>query len=288
MPASGAQEGDPAADCGTREQLRHRLIDAFAAQEDVYRICLFGREAEAKHDRYSDIDMVVYSNDPARTKASYREVFSSISPIRATFTLGGTTDTYSEMVMLRGYCPYHKVDFSIGDWGLWESGLLEVYASPNRARTPRSTLRNVEIERNVAYVLTDVLFSVARFTKCLFRRDIDMYRRWESITDLTLVLLHEKHFGWERETRSKRLDGYQTKCLCEALGAEEAGRLHRIRPPHARLDLAASYQASFELLVELSRQKARHFRVALDDDLIAYVGGFMDDEIRRYALGARG
>jgi hypothetical protein len=72
MPANGAQEGDPAADCGTREQLRRRLIDAFAAQEDVYRICLFGREAEAKHDRYSDIDMVVYSNDPARTKAWYR------------------------------------------------------------------------------------------------------------------------------------------------------------------------------------------------------------------------
>ncbi|HUT21536.1 MAG TPA: hypothetical protein VM366_20480 [Anaerolineae bacterium] len=141
---------------------------------------------------------------------------------------------------------------------------------------------------NVAYVLTDVLFSVDRFTKCLFRRDIDMYRRWESITDLTLVLLYEKRFGWERETLRKRLDGYQTKCLCEALAAEEAAHLHRIRPPHARLDLAASYQASVELLVELSRQKARHFGVALDDDLIAQIGGFMDDEIRRYALSARG
>ena len=140
----------------------------------------------------------------------------------------------------------------------------------------------------MAYVLTDVLFSVDRFTKCLFRRDIDMYRRWESITDLTLVLLYEKHFGWERETLRKRLDGYRTKCLCEALAAEEAAHLHRIRPPHARLDLAASYQASVELLVELSRQKARHFGVALDDDLIAQIGGFMDDEIRRYALSARG
>jgi len=136
-------------------------------------------------------------------------------------------------------------------------------------------------------VLTDVLFSVARFTKCLFRCDIDMYRRWESITDLTLVLLYERHFGWERETCWKRLDGYQSKCLCEALAAEEADRLHRIRPPHARLDLAASYQASVELF-DLSRQKARRFRVALDDDLIAYVGGFVDDEIRRYVLGARG
>jgi len=146
MSASGAQE-DPVADCGTREQLRHSLIEAFSAQGEIYRICRFGREAEGKHDRCSDIDMVVYSNDPARTKASYGEVFSSISPIRATFALGGTADSYSEMVMLRDHSPYHKVDFPIGDWGLWESHLLEVYASPGRSRMPRSTWRSSETWR---------------------------------------------------------------------------------------------------------------------------------------------
>ena len=267
---------------GTRKDLRHSVIEAFAAQDEVYRICLFGREAEGTHDRYSDIDVVVYSSDPAGTKARYRDVFASISPVRATFTLGGTHKSYSEMVMLRGYSPYQKVDFTIGDWGLWESHLSVVYDSKEKPRACRSTLRAVEIRQDVAYKLTDVLFSVARFTKCLFRRDIDMYRRWQSITNLTLVLLYEKHFGWELETLKKRLDGYETKCLYEALAPEERARVHRVRPPDARLDLASSYQASVNLFVELSRQKARHLAVGLDEDLITYITGFMDAELERH------
>jgi predicted nucleotidyltransferase len=51
---------------GTREDLRHRVIEAFAVQDEIYRICTFGREAEGKHDRYSDIDVVVYSSAPIR------------------------------------------------------------------------------------------------------------------------------------------------------------------------------------------------------------------------------
>ena len=181
---------------GTRKDLRRSVIEAFAAQDEIYRICFFGREAEGKHDCYSDIDMVVYSSDLARTKARYKDVFASISPVRATFTLGGTPESYSEMVMLHDYSPYQKVDFSIGDWGLWESHLSVVYDSKEKSRACRSTLCAVEVRQDVAYKLTDVLFSVARFSKCLFRRDVDMYRRWESITNVTLVLLYEKHFGY--------------------------------------------------------------------------------------------
>jgi predicted nucleotidyltransferase len=267
---------------GTREELRRSVIAAFAAQDEIYRICLFGREAVGKHDRYSDIDMVVYSNDLATTKARYRDVFATISPVRATFTLGGTAESYSEMVMLHGYSPYHKIDFSIGDWGLWESHLSVVYDSEEKPRACRSRLWAVEIRQDVAYKLTDVLFSVARFTKCLFRRDIDMYRRWESITNVTLALLYEKHFGWQAETLKKRLNGYETQCLYEVLAPEEKEWVYRIRPLDAMLDLASSYQASIRLFVELSRLKAQHLRVVLDDDLIAYITGFMDAEIDRY------
>ena len=36
------------------------------------------------------------------------------------------------------------------------------------------------------------------------------------------------------------------------------------------------------LFVELSREKAGDLGVALDEGLIAYIGGFMDEEIGRY------
>ena len=262
---------------GTRKDLRRSVIEAFAAQDEIYRICTFGREAEGTHDRYSDIDMAVYTNDPARPQARYRGVFSSIAPVRATFARGSMPESYSEMVMLHDYSPFQKVDFSIGDRGLWESHLSVVYDDKDKPRTRLSTLRAVEIRADMAYKLTDVLFSVARFTKCLFRRDVDMYRRWKSITNVTLVLLYEKQFGWQAEKLKKRLDGYEIKRLYEVLAPQESEWVHRARPPDARLDLASIHQASVKLFVELSREKAGDLGVGVDEGLIAYVSGLMDE-----------
>jgi hypothetical protein len=85
-----------------RDELRRRVIELFSIQDDIYRISFFAREAEGRRDRYSDIDMVVFSNDLATTYARYKNVFSSISPIRATFPLGGTAEGYSDMIQLWG------------------------------------------------------------------------------------------------------------------------------------------------------------------------------------------
>jgi len=266
----------------TRDTLRQRVIDAFATQDEIYRICFFGREAEGQHDAYSDIDMIVCSQDPVKTKAHYQQVFTTISPVRATFPLGGSPDGYSEMVMLWDYSPYQKIDFSIGDWGKQDWQLLTVYERPEQPQPKLTTLEALDIRQNVAYKLTDVLFSIARFTKCLFRRDIDMYRRWESITDLTLVTLYEKYYGWQTETLQRRLGPYASKQLYAVLNSEDRQWVHKIRPPDAHLNLAQSYQDSIALFIALSRQKALHFGISLDDDFIAYMTSFMDTEMVRY------
>ncbi len=266
----------------SREELRKLVIEAFSSQDDVYRICFFGREAEGIHDCYSDIDMVVFSNDLATTYARYKSIFSSISPIRATFPLGGTAEGYSEMIQLWDYSPYQKVDFSIGDWGKQDWQLKVVYDNKEKLRNSQTKLENKPIIRDASYVLTDVLFSIARFTKCLFRGDIDMYRRWMSITDVTLALLYEKHFGWKYEMEQTRLGSYGIKCLYDALSSEEREQVHAIRSPVGKLDVASSYQASVELLIDLSKQKAEHFGIALDYDLIEYITKFMGIEMAKY------
>ncbi len=242
----------------------------------------FGREVEGKQDCYSDIDLVVFSNDLASTYARYKSVFSSISPIRATFYLGGTAEGYSEMVLLRDYSPYQKVDFSISDWGKEDWKFNVAYDSQEKRRLSPTKLEYKPILRDANYVLTDVLFSVARFTKCLFRGDIDMYRRWTSITDVTLALLYEKHFGWNSEMVQTRLGSYESKRLTDDLTPGEKAQVDIIRPPDGKLDITSSYQASVELLIELSKQKAEYFGIALDFDLIEYIRVFMRDEIERY------
>ena len=264
----------------TREELRDRLIDGFSARAEIWRICLFGREVEGRHDAYSDIDIIVHASDPARTKATYRDVFGAISPIRAMFTLGGTDRWYAEMVMLQDYSPYQKVDFSIGGKEDWPVAV--VYDNPAKRGESSSGLEAVEIRRDAAYVLMDILFSVGRFTKCLFRRDVDMYRRWESITDLALVLLYERHFGWQSETLWRRLGAHESKVLIDALGPEEAAWLDRIRPRSARLDLALSYQAAIKLIAALSEEKALYQSLALDRAFIDYILAFLDAETARY------
>ena len=265
---------------GSREELRDRLIDAFAARDEIYRICLFGREVARRQDAYSDIDIIVYSGDPARTRAEYAGVLAGISPIRATFPLGGTPEWYSEMVMLRDYNPYHKVDFSIGGKEDWPR--VTVYDDPEKPQLSVSVLREVTLHDDVVRKLTDVLFSVPRFTKCLFRRDVDMYRRWESITDLALVLLYERHFGWQPELPSRRLALYETQCLLEVLDPEEVVDLDHIRPTGGRLDLALSYQAAVKLIVALSEQKACAQHKPLDPCFTHTMVAFLDAEIARY------
>ena len=266
----------------TREDLKRHVVEAFAVRDEVYRICFFGREAEGQHDTYSDIDMIVYSQDLAKTQAHYRQVFATISPIRATFPLVGSPEGYSEMVMLRDYSPYQKIDFSIGDWGKQDWLLLTLYERPEPPQPPSTILEPLDIRQDVAYKLMDVLFSIARFTKCLFRHDIDMYRRWESITDLTLVMLYEKYFGWQTETLKRRLGPYESKQLITALSSEDREWIYKIRSPDANLNLAQSYQNSIALFVALSRQKAAYFGVTLDEDFIAYMMDFMDTEMARY------
>ena len=214
-------------------------------------------------------------------------MFASIAPLRATFRLEGTPYSYSETVLLEGYSPYHKVDFTIGDHSMldWPAGgcpNLIVYEDRQQRRESRTQLEEVETERGVEYVLTDVLFSVPRFIKCLFRRDLDMYRRWESISNATLVALHEKHFGWERETSKRKLGSSEIRHLCANLTPAERAQVQVIRPPDARLDLVLSYKASIELFIELSKRKAEHFGVTLDYDLIDFITGFMDSEVSRY------
>jgi predicted nucleotidyltransferase len=266
----------------SREELRKHVVEVFSSQDEVYRICIFGREAEGKHDFYSDVDVVVFSNDPARTYTKYRSLFSQICPIRATFPLSRTIEEYSEMILLHDYSPYQKVDFSIGDWGKKDWPLITVYESRDKPQKSATKLESQPIIRDVSYILTDVLFSVARFTKCLFRHDIDMYRRWVSITEVTLALLYEKHSGWKFEMDQARLGSSGMKRIQNDLSADEKEQVAGIYSPDGRLDLATSYPASIELLVDLSHQKADHFGIALDQELIAYIRGFMYAEIRRY------
>jgi hypothetical protein len=202
--------------------------------------------------------------------------------LRATFIIASAVDGFGEMIMLKDYPPYQKIDFSLGDSGKKFWPFLIVYDNQDKSKISQTKLNSIHIKQDVAYKLTEVLFSVPRFTKCLFREDIDMYRRWKSITDIMFVLLYEKHFGWQAETVKDKLGVYEFKCLYEALDLAEKKQLQGVYPSDAQLDLARSYQASINLFIALSQQKAEYLGVELDSAFIDYIKDFMNVEIRRF------
>ena len=267
----------------SRQELRRRVIQAFSGLDEVYKIILFGKEAAGKDDCYSDIDLIVYSNDPAKTWQHYRETFSSIAPVVGTFPLGSGPEYYAEMLLLDGFSPYQKIDFSIGvGIDLVLTSVMTVYDCPEKDTQPVSSLPVIETRYDVVYYLVDLLFSIPRFTKCLFRQDIDLYRRWNGAINRALVLMFERKFGWEEETRKGKLVSYEVERLMACLSAEERQMIFAICPPDGKVDVARSFLNAVDLTVMLSKEKADALGVRLDEGVIAIFQSFLQEEIGRF------
>lgn len=273
---------------GSRGELRDRVIQSLSSLSEVKGLYLFGREVDGETDEYSDIDLVCCSNDPERTQKAYRSVLGSISAIRGSYLMIEKADVLVEMIILRDYSPYQKLDFSIvpdlekqksiGPFKtVYESGDLV----PKHPSEMRISGRVLDLQNR----MNDILFSIPRFTKCLFRRDFDMYRRWEGVVAAMCVLLYERHLGWQKDPRP-RLNPFEYKDLYKALAEDERLRLEEIQPLNGRPDVATGFLRSLDLFIALYREKARDLDVPLDDAFIDTMRAFADSEIERFVSRA--
>lgn len=278
--------------CKTRSALNDLLIESFSKENEIYAIYLFGKAVTNETDEYSDIDMMICSNDLAMTQSKYRRIFNDISPITGSFLLNSTETDLSQMVMLYDYSPYHKIDFSITD--RIESKIVSGFGPFVTAYKANSyTFKVVSkldkiTQDHVKNQLDNFLFAVPRFTKCLFRKDYDMYRRWKYISDCMLVLLYEKYFGWEEKTTMKQVPAKELSKLNQMMSADETEILKRIFPDSGTVNIAESYKLCIEILVSLCREKAEFFKVDLDEGFIQHVEKFLDAEISRYRKDSLG
>lgn len=270
----------------TRNELRNLVINSFSKEEEIISIFFFGKEVDDKSDEYSDIDMIVCSNDLAKTQSKYLKIFNDISPIIGSYLLNSTENNFSQMVMLKDFSPYQKIDFSITDnietkISAGFGPFISIYRDDSLTTKVNSKLEIIE-KNNVKNQLDDFLFSVPRFTKCLFRKDCDMYRRWKRISDITLVLLYEKYFDWEEKTSKEELSVKELSELNKTMSNGENELLHKIFPPSGIVNIAESYKMCIELLITLCKQKSAYFKVELSEDFILYIEGFLNSEIMRY------
>jgi predicted nucleotidyltransferase len=268
----------------TRNELRNKLIKAFSEREEIYQIFLLGGEVKGKVDKFSDIDIIVCSNDLLKTQKDYDNILNSISPVIETLLFESSKNTFSEIVIFKDYSPYQKVDLSIIEDIKTKNYLgpfLSIYENVHKPTHSKTRLNKIKMKKDVEYKLCDILFSVPRFTKCLFRKDFDMYNRWIGVFKAVLALLYEKHFGWQKISK-KELDLMEQKKLYNELNNSDRLLLDKIYPLNAKLDVVLSFQRSINLFVNLSEEKAKYFGIKLNSKFIEHIKSFMNVEIKRF------
>lgn len=272
-----------------RGELRARLIETLAAEPEVYALYTFGREVEGEADEYSDIDLCCCSADPAATQRKYRDLLGGISPIRSSFLMIEEPELLVEMILLREYRPYQKIDFSIArciEAQAKVGPLKEVYRAPGEPHPGRTQMLETGRIDALQNRMNDLLFSIPRFAKCLFRRDFDMYRRWAGMLAMVQALLYERHSGW-REGAPGKLNPAEYRSLYKALDPDERRLLETMQPLDGRPDLIDGFQQGLGLYVDLYREKAAHLGEELDEGFIGYMKGFAGAEVGRFEEGGR-
>jgi hypothetical protein len=270
---------------GKRDDLKRKLIQAFSAQEEIFRIYLFESDAESARDAYTDIVLIVCSNDPATTQASYPRVLETLSPVRAMLAVHSTPDVYTAIVILRDYSPYYRIALTITSTVRAKAWLYtQVYESNTKSRENCSRLQQIPIRQDAVHLVSDVLFSATRFVQSLSQGDMEMYRHWKNVADLAVALLYERHFGWQAETSGQELTAEKTRALYARLNSGERWRIQRMFPPDGNLNLIASYRTGLSLFIQLAQQKAADLGVALNYALISYIQRFLDAELERFQM----
>lgn len=269
-----------------RQRLLEGITNRFSQRPEIYEIHVFGREVDGEPDEFSDIDIIICSCDLRRTGEDYTETLAGISPIAGTYVLVSDARELAEMAMLRDFSPYQKIDLSIADSVEAKEAFAPlkcIYRDPDPpARRSETDLSLIKPREGLANRMNDLLFSVPRFAKCLFRGDRDMYRRWWGVVNTVLVMLHEKHFASSDQIRYS-LRPNEHKALGKALTPDERRRVDAILPLSARPAVADSFCLALDLFVDLCRQRSAETAQHADFAFAEHIQEFLKAELERFA-----
>jgi len=261
-----------------------KLVEAFSKEPEIWKVQVFGRLVDGVSDEYSDVDIKIISKDPYATQQKLHNVIEqSISRVRKTFLLASDKNCFAEMIMLSDYSPYQKIDISVEreGFGVSFSPISTVFQNDNAEGLDRDC-EVYAIKKNVEYDLFNVLFGIPRTTKCLFRGDFDIYRRWQSLTNSLLLILSEKYLGWQLINEQERIRAHDAKVLYKKMIKSDILKLKKVFPSDGVVDISKSYISGLNLYVETACQKAEMQSVILDEEFIKYIVNFAKKEVLRF------
>lgn len=263
-----------------RDELLDNIVSVFSEQPEVREITLFGSNADASTDRYSDIDIRIHSNDLLCTQKNYLQLISSISPIFETLVIQSDNYNMAQMIMLKGFSPYHKIDFGICSGSSVFTPSRSIYKNDN-AIVNDTELQILPITEDVKYNLDYQLFRVPRITKCFFRKDSAGYKKWNETVDLVLSLLFEKYHTYKKISQKIEFSKRRIRNLYGRLNAEDKDAFDRILPYSGEINLVDSYLAALKMMILISKEKADNIYMKLNEEFILFIENFCELECNK-------
>lgn len=263
-----------------RDELLAKIVYVFSEQPEIREITLFGSNADGTADIYSDIDIRVHSNDLLKTQTNYLPLINGISPILETLLIQSDGENFAQMIMLRDYSPYHKIDFGICS-GLSTFTPSKSIFKKDNLKICDSKLQILPIINDVKYNLDYLLFRIPRITKCFFRKNAVGYKKWNETLDIVLGLLFEKYHSYKKISHHNAFSRRRLKNLYGFLDSSDKETINKILPYPGELNLADSFLAALKLAVTISKEKATHFNVDLNEGFISYIEAFCTEECKK-------
>ncbi len=264
----------------SRDELLDNIINVFSKQAEVREITLFGSNADDTKDYYSDIDIRIHSNDLFSTQSKYLQLLGGISPVLETLVIQSDQKNLAQMIMLRDYSPYHKIDFGICSGPCVFTPSLSVYKNVNAAFN-ESKLQILPITNDVKYGLDYLLFRVPRITKCFFRKDMKGYIKWQETVNLMLGLFFEKYHTYKKISHMNSFSRRRITNLYSLLNDTDKKVFDKVLPHSGDLNLADSFLAALKLIITISKDKAAHFDIALNEEFITSIEEFCAEECNK-------
>lgn len=263
------------------------LVEAFSKSPEIFLIGTFGSAVTKQMDEYSDVDIIICSNDLKKTQSEYRKIIESISPIVTLSPFySEKPDVISEIIYLQKFKPYQKVDLTIipylGYLSNFNPEMTILYEDQIADRKLKSGLEpKKESEEALNEWLVKNVGFVVGFCKSYKRKNMEMYRYWDFIKDATLVLLFENHYGWSTDYSKMRLSAPEFKDLFyRKINKNEYDYLLQILPPSGVLDIKNSFLVSFFLFSELINIKSNGVKQYLDSNFLNYIKNFLQEELK--------
>lgn len=271
----------------TPQNLLKLLVDKFSKSEEIFLIGNFGSAMNNEMDAYSDVDIILCSNDLATTYGHYRETIETISPITAVSSFYyDKPNVISEVIYLKDYKPFQKIDLTIVPYLGYLSGfnpdVFVLYENQVVDRTLKRGIvhKNKPVETLDSW-MTNYMSLVVGFLKTYKRQNMEMYRYWDLIKDAMVVLLFEKYYGWSKLYDKPRLTSAEFKDLFyRKITKNEFDLLSQAFPQSGVLDVRHSFLVSFYLFSELVVIKSNTLKEYINVEFLDYIKNFLQEELK--------